>query len=355
MPRAVVRILHRAPGPDAGALERTLVSMRLAAAERLARRFAGLGAEVAVVDGDPAAGSFGERLRGLLDAVALDDGLIVLGSGVAPRATASDLAPFVAAAASGERSAVANNRYSADIVAVGCAGSLARSAVPDLPSDNALPRWLDEVAGYRVTDLRGRRRLQLDLDSPLDGVVLGLPDARIDETATVRAALARVRAVAQDRRAELLVAGRTSATTLRWAERALPARVRALVEERGLRASSRLAHAGDGGRLPRPPRSVLGLLLDRDGPDALGRILAELGDAALIDSRVLLAHRLGPDEDRWPAPEDRFASDLLLPDRIADPWLRAVTGAARDAPIAIVLGGHTLIGPGLPLALRTGA
>jgi hypothetical protein len=291
-------------------------------------------------------------LRGLRDGVALDDGLIVLGSGVAPRATPSDLAPFVAAAASGERAAVANNRYSADIVAVGCAGSLARSAVPDLPSDNALPRWLEEVAGYRVTDLRGRRRLQLDLDSPLDGVVLGLPDARIDETATVRAALARVRAVAQDRRAELLVAGRTSATTLRWAERALPARVRALVEERGLRASSRFAQGGGGGRPPRPPRSVLGLLLDRDGPDALGRILAELGDAAVIDSRVLLAHRLGPDEHRWPAPEDRFASDLLLPDAIADPWLRDLTRAAADAPVPILLGGHTLVGPGARLVAR---
>jgi hypothetical protein len=167
----------------------------------------------------------------------------------------------------------------------------------------------------------------------------------------VRTALARVRAVAYDRRAELLIAGRTSATTLRWAERALPARVRVLVEERGLRASSHLALGGDGAPPPRPPRSVLGLLLDREGAGALGGILAELGDAAVIDSRVLLAHHLGPDEDGWPLPEDRFASDLLLPDRIADPWLRAMTSAARDAPIPVVLGGHTLIGPGLPLAL----
>jgi hypothetical protein len=235
-------------------------------------------------------------------------------------------------------------------VAIGCAGSLSRRAVPDLPSDNALPRWLEEVAGYRVTDVRGRRRLQLDLDSPLDGVVLGLPEARRGETATVRETLARVRAVAYDRRAQLLIAGRTSAGTLRWAER-LPARVRVLVEERGLRASSHLALGSDGAPPPRPPRSVLGLLLDREGADALGRVVAELGDAAVIDSRVLLAHHLGPDEDGWPVPEDRFASDLLLPDRIADPWLRALTSAARDAPTPVVLGGHTLIGPGLPLAL----
>jgi hypothetical protein len=96
---------------------------------------------------------------------------------------------------------------------------------------------------------------------------------------------------------------------------------------------------------------VLGALLDHDGPAALGRILTELGDAALVDSRVLLAHRLGADEAAWPTAEDRFASDLLLHERIADPWLRELTRAAVDAPIPIVLGGHTLVGPGLRLAI----
>ena len=66
---------------------------------------------------------------------------------------------------------------------------------------------------------------------------------------------------------------------------------------------------------------------------------------------MLLAHRLGADERRWPAPEDRFASDLLLHERIADPWLRALTRSALDAPVPIVLGGHTLVGPGIRLAL----
>ena len=67
---------------------------------------------------------------------------------------------------------------------------------------------------------------------------------------------------------------------------------------------------------------------------------------------MLLAHRLGADERRWPAAEDRFASDLLLHERIADPWLQALTQAAAEAPIPIVLGGHTLVGPGIRLALR---
>ena len=101
----------------------------------------------------------------------------------------------------------------------------------------------------------------------------------------------------------------------------------------------------------RPAASVLGALLDRDGPSSLGEHLAHLGEAAIIDSRVLLAHRLGADQIRWPSAEDRHASDLLLHERIDDPWLRALTRAAADAPIPVLLGGHTLVGPGLRLAL----
>ena len=71
---------------------------------------------------------------------------------------------------------------------------------------------------------------------------------------------------------------------------------------------------------------------------------------------MLLAHRLGVDESAWPSAEDRFASDLLLPERVADPWLRALTASALAAPIPVLLGGHTLVGPGLRLlAGRRGA
>jgi hypothetical protein len=159
-----------------------------------------------------------------------------------------------------------------------------------------------------------------------------------------------VRAVAADPGAELLVAGRTSATDLRWLERHTRSRTRALVEERGLRTSAAGAELGRPNR--RPPRSVLGALLDRDGPGALGRHVAALSDGALIDSRVLMAHRLGADEGAWPTAEDRFASDLLLAERIDDPWLRELTAAARDAAVPILLGGHGLVGPGVRLALR---
>ncbi|MDP2350031.1 MAG: hypothetical protein Q8M74_02625, partial [Chloroflexota bacterium] len=67
--------------------------------------------------------------------------------------------------------------------------------------------------------------------------------------------------------------------------------------------------------------------------------------------RVLLAHRLGADERAWPPAEDRFASDLLLPGRIDDPWLADLTASVLEADVPILLGGHGLVGPGARLAL----
>jgi hypothetical protein len=337
VPSVAVRILHREPAAGAGPLERALAAMRLAAGDRVRAAVDALGADTRVVASATDARSFGERLRELAITMPGDSGLVVLGSGSVAAARPGDLAPFVGTAARGARVALANNRYSADIVAVACSGIL--RDVPDLTSDNALPRWLDEAAGYQVDDLRGRWRLQVDIDTPIDGLLLGLD---VPDGGRVTEAVARVRALAGEPLAELLVAGRTSAASLRWLERSTRARVRAFVEERGLRTSR---------PEQRPPASLLGAVLERDGPRSLGAHVGRLADAALIDSRVLLAPRLGADEAAWPSPEDRYASDLLLPERITDPWLRELTIAAREALIPIVLGGHTLVGPGIRLAV----
>ena len=371
-----VIILHRQAGPDAGPLERRLASARLAVAERHLAGFLAAGAETArLVAGVPDGRPFGERLATVLVDLASGHGLILLGSGALALASPADRRAFVAAAAEHGLVALANNRFSADVAALSAAAVRSLDRVPsELPGDNALPRWLAEVGGVVVADLRSRWRLAVDLDSPLDVVLLDGyrartrrtrraaaesddPRAEVSDPATdrVHAALDGVREVMADPRRELVIAGRTSAATLSWLERHARCRVRGLVEERGLRASSGLAlgaATGGAARLSRPARSVLGALLDRDGPGALGDRLAELGDAALVDSRVLLAHRLGADEAGWPAAESRYASDMLDASAVADPWLAELTAAAADGPIPVVLGGHTLVGPGVRLIAR---
>jgi hypothetical protein len=67
-----------------------------------------------------------------------------------------------------------------------------------------------------------------------------------------------------------------------------------------------------------------------------------MGNALILDSRVILAHRRS-----WPPAADRFHSDLRQPGRIEDPFLREFTAAAMGAPIPVVLGGHSLVSGGL--------
>jgi hypothetical protein len=353
--------MHPEAAPDAGPIARWVATRRAVLGERQRVGFEAAGAaDVAVVSGRPDDRPFGARLRALVHAER-PAGLVVLGSGAIPLATRANLAAFVEAAGDERRVALANNRYSADIVAVAHAEVL--EDLPDLPTDNTLPRWLDEVAGYEVGDLRQRWRLAIDVDGPLELVLLGdLSSPAGLDLRPLEERLAALRSVAADQGAELLVTGRTSPASLAWLERAAAARVRAFVEERGLRAASRLAQrtrrpesAVNGSQLgsaePRPPASLLGVLLERDGPDSLGEHLCGLADAAIVDSRVLLAHRLGADERAWPPAEDRFASDLLIPDLIADEWLRDLTRSALAARIPILLGGHSLVGPGVRLLL----
>lgn len=339
-----VAIFHPQPAPDAGPLVRAVADARAGLAERHHAGFLAAGAQRAWVLADQEDGTpFGARLRAIAGDVG-PGGLVVLGSGAVPLLTAAHRRSFVAAAAADRPGALANNRYSADIVAIARARDALRD-LPDLPSDNMLPRWLDEDAGVPVVDLRDRWRLGVDIDGPLDLVLLGgrwSSGLAATDRARVETRLTAIQDVVADRAAEVVVVGRTSPRTLTWLERWGMARTRALIEERGMRTS----RPGQ-----RPASSVLGALLERDGPSSLGEHLARLGEAAIIDSRVLLAHRLGADERYWPKAEDRHASDLLLHERIDDPWLRELTAAAADAPIPVLLGGHTLVGPGLRLAL----
>ena len=89
-------------------------------------------------------------------------------------------------------------------------------------------------------------------------------------------------------------------------------------------------------------RSLLGFYLAEVGPGPFFATLAQLGDAAFIDTRVLLAH-LGLAASR----RDRFLSDLGSPGDIGEPFLRDFTEAALAAPIPVLLGGHSLVSGGL--------
>jgi hypothetical protein len=346
MGEATVIILHPPPEGD-GPLTTLLHDAQGRLAEHQAALFSDAGATRVFVDRGPRAAAFGARLEELVAAVS--GGLVLLGAGSVPRLRLTDAQRLVAAAR-GQGPALTNNHHSSDVLAIADTGLL-RGLGPE-PGDNALPRRLAE-RGVWVDELPGRERLAMDLDTPLDLALIallpGVPGSLRQlaaDTDLLVPRLAELQALAANPGAELLVFGRGSARTLAWLERRTACRIRFLAEERGLRTAP---------LEQRPARATVGRLLAARGAEALAPIVAELADGAILDSRVLLADRFGRDEGAWPRSEDRYASDLLRPAAIADPWLQTLTASAAGARVPILMGGHTLVGPGLPLVLRSGA
>ena len=265
------------------------------------------------------------------------------------------------AAATADAGALSNNAYSGDAIAIADAATVLANLPVDLANDNALPRWLRDEAGVDVRDLRGRRHLAVDIDSPLDLLLLDgvrtagpLPMPDEADAAPVRERLARMRALAADAAAELLVAGRMAATDLRWLERRTRARTRALIEERGMRTATLAALRGTPNA--RPPRSTIGTLLERDGPEALGDIVGALSDGALrgLQGAARAALRRSTSAGgRDPRTATRAIS--CCPSASTTHGSRSLTASALDARVPVLLGGHTLVGPGVRSRAHGGA
>ena len=98
------------------------------------------------------------------------------------------------------------------------------------------------------------------------------------------------------------------------------------------------------GRLERGEvQSLLAMHMTSVGMECFFReVIPALGQAAFLDDRVMWAHQRA-----WPSESDRFHSDLLDAEAIADPFVRRFTEAALACPVPIVLGGHSLVSGGL--------
>ncbi len=250
---------------------------------------------------------------------------------------------------------VTNNRFSSDAFVVAGDLTAALGVLAGLGADNGAPRAL-EAAGFTVRDLSGAPWTRFDVDTPLDLALLRVA-TRIAGTRTLDPAIVAflegaqlpggrpleiprledLLAVLRNRNAELLVAGRVPSSAFAYLEEQAACRVRLFVEERGMRAAP--IHR---------PRSLLADWVTEHGGASLMEHLATLGDAVIIDTRVVMASLAGSsDTAAWPSPEERYASDLGDPSPIATPWLRDLTTAAASASVPFLLGAHTLVSDGL--------
>jgi hypothetical protein len=281
---------------------------------------------------------FGRQLRDIVRRFEVERPFYV-GGGSAPLLTTDELARIAELALAEDGTLVANNFYSCDFVAFSPGSAL--ESIPPPAIDNDLAFLLHRQAGLRNVPLPRTVGTQFDVDTPVDLLVLQLhPDvgphsSRYLETAALDPS--RVTSAMRfftDPTAEIVVAGRVGSHVLAHLETDLACRKRVFSEERGMRASGREARG--------EVRSLLGYHLASVGPRAFFSHLAALGQTIFLDSRVLFGH-LGLE----PSAADRFNSDLLAAESIADPWLRDFTLAAREADVPVLLGGHSLVSGGL--------
>lgn len=286
--------------------------------------------------GDPF--HFGRCLRELVARHRLER-ILVLGGGGLPLLPMADLAAAARRLTAEDGLLVANNPFSCDLIGLAPASALARIELP--ATDNPLARLLRQQAGLREVVLARSAATQLDIDTPTDLRILAQHPATsgrlrqvLDLLPLETTDLLAAAPLFTQREAQVLVAGRVSRALWEYLETQTACRVRVLAEERGMVA--------DGREVAGAARSALGFLLEAVGTARFFAQLAELGDAAFLDTRVLFAHRR-----MRPTRADRFASDLGRVDAIRDPWLREFTAAARAAPIPVILGGHSLVAGGL--------
>jgi hypothetical protein len=281
---------------------------------------------------------FGRRLYQVIKKYDIERPFYI-GGGAVPLLTSTELGAIAQQLSSASAAAITNNVYSADLIAFTPGSAL--EAV-DLPArDNPLARLLIEQAGLKEVCLPRTAATQFDIDSPTDLLVLKVhpgagqhSQAFLDgldlDTSRLRQAIRPF----TDTKAEVLVAGRVGSYLWTQLEGNTACRVRTLSEERGMRADGR----EEAGRVC----SILGFYLEQVGATRFFDTLAELADAAFIDSRVIFNHlRLDL------SCSDRFLSDLGQADKIENAQARQFTQAAGEAPIPVILGGHSLVAGGL--------
>lgn len=275
---------------------------------------------------------FGKQLAEIVRTRSLRS-VIYLGGGSVPLLGEAEFAEIVSRLL--VSTAVTNNRFSSDLIAWN-PDAAGLNVVENVSRDNSLARALQE-SGVEMSELPRSIGTLMDIDGPTDLAVFALTGLGGERLQTALAGVdidletyRQILQVFTDRNAQLVISGRVSSHVWQYVERETACRVRLFAEERGMEADGRV-EAG-------AVRSLIALFLEEVGVGRFVELLGELGDAAIVDTRVLLAHR-----QIEAARADRFLSDARRTDEVGEPFLRELTEAAVSAPMPVLLGGHSLV------------
>jgi hypothetical protein len=293
--------------------------------------------EVEILTEPEAPFHFGRALERIIVAGGFAE-LAYFGGASAPLAAGERLAEWLRQAQDLPEGAVlVNNLHSTDWAILRDARRIVGLA-ERLPTDNPLGWVLQQEAGLTVQMPPASTAARTDLDTPGD---LALVRKHADLGPRLRQTLQsfpeglgqradRLADVLRTPAESMALIGRVSESAWRAVVQRSQVWVRVFAEERGMRASGRLARG--------EVRSLVAEMVEQGGAEPfVGRLSAMVG-AVLWDTRVWMAHR-----GTWPSAADRMAADLGWPEEIADPALRSLTEAITAARIPILTGGQGIV------------
>ncbi len=289
---------------------------------------------------EPDEGKFhlGKRLQSVVSRRNLAK-VLYMGGAAAPLISANELEYLRHLLTDHQGVVIANNYFSADIIGFtpGCTVDGL-----DLPAiDNSLPSVLVHQGELRFIPLQRSLGLQFDLDTPGDLLALAVhPRVGYHAKQALEAAAfdisrcEQIKQVIGDPLAELVVFGRVGSLLFKYLDEGTRCRIRLYSEERGLKALGR--------DVRQEGVSLFARLIESLGYGQFFQFLSEICQGAVLDTRIIFSHF------NWNLSQsDRFYSDLGIVDEITHPGLRAFTQAAYNAPIPLMLGGHSLVTGGL--------
>jgi len=281
---------------------------------------------------------FGKKLKEVIEKYNIEKPFYI-GGGSVPLLSADELRALGEKLSSSEDMVITNNPFSADVVAFTPGKAIEAIELP--ATDNPLAQLLVRQAGLSEVSLPRTAAYQFDVDTPTDLLILklhpgigGHTRAYLEGLALDTSRLESAISLFTDQDTQVLVAGRVGSNVWSQLESETACRVRVLAEERSMRVDERERRD--------EVRTILGFYLEQVGAEPFFETLAELGDAAFIDTRVLFTH-FGLEL----SVADRFYSDLGQYPKIDNPFAREFTQKAVEAPIPVILGGHSLVSGGL--------
>jgi hypothetical protein len=297
-----------------------------------------------IVDYDDGDFNLGKRLSEIIEKNSLE-AVFYLGGAAGPLITVEEIDSFAKQVVESPNTVMTNNVQSSDILVFSPAHAINDIHVFPV-KDNPLGNLLRD-AGLKKVLMPHSTGIHFDIDTPTDMLILSL-NPKIGENVKQvfkelnynSEHLIRAKHYLALPYADVILSGRIGSPVITQVNTMIRCRLRVYSEERGMKYLKREENE--------KVKSLVAKMMEVMGTEEFLNYLGQIAHVAFIDTRIIFAHH------KWHLVEnDRFYSDLLMPEMIEHEETRKLTEAVMAAPIPVVLGGHSLVAGGMWSLIET--